>query len=91
MHREAGTGYHQPQGIVLRSGSGVQPNDGRTRIESIAIRPMILKDLGIDETGVSVGLSLAVAGWHGSQIADHQQTRADADERHDARDRAGVA
>jgi hypothetical protein len=48
IDRDDGTGYHQPLGIVIRYGSDIAATDARTRIESIAIAPLIVRDLGLD-------------------------------------------
>jgi hypothetical protein len=48
MRRDVGTGYHQPEGMLLRYGKGVVRSDARKPIESIAIAPMIMTDLGLD-------------------------------------------
>jgi hypothetical protein len=48
MQRDAGTGYHQPLGIVIRYGADVAASDQRTRIESVDIVPLLFADLGLD-------------------------------------------
>ncbi|HEX2827945.1 MAG TPA: alkaline phosphatase family protein [Burkholderiales bacterium] len=56
MQRDAGTGYHQPLGIVIRCGANVAANDRRTRIESVDIAPLLFADLGLD-------VEATLAGW----------------------------
>jgi hypothetical protein len=48
MQRDPGTGYHQPEGILIRYGAGVVADGARRRIESVEIAPMIMRDLGVD-------------------------------------------
>ena len=45
--RDVGTGYHQPQGLLVWYAKDKRPSGDRDEIESIAIAPMILQSLGI--------------------------------------------
>jgi predicted AlkP superfamily phosphohydrolase/phosphomutase len=47
LKRDPGTGYHQPRGALLVYGDGIHPNDERTEVESTAVRPAILKMMGV--------------------------------------------
>ncbi len=43
INRDPGTGYHQPYGVVMLAGHGIQPLDSRLHIDATEIRPLILK------------------------------------------------
>jgi hypothetical protein len=47
LKRDPGTGYHQPRGALLVYGNGIEPNDARTEVDSTAVRPAILKMMGV--------------------------------------------
>lgn len=47
IQRDVGTGYHQPEGILVRYGAGIQADAARRKIETTEIAPMIMTDLGI--------------------------------------------
>ena len=48
IHRDEGTGYHQPFGIAIFYGKNIQPSHKRHIVESIQITPTILKYFGVD-------------------------------------------
>jgi hypothetical protein len=64
MRRDAGTGYHQPLGIVIRYGADIAASDNRTRIESVDIAPLLFADLKLD-----VEATLASWGRSGERVA----------------------
>jgi len=47
LKRNPGTGYHQPRGVLLLYGAGVDPADARTEVDSTAVRPGILDMFGV--------------------------------------------
>lgn len=48
LKRDPGTGYHQPRGALLLYGNGVQHDDSRLEVDSTAVRPEILRLLGVE-------------------------------------------
>ncbi len=48
LTRDPGTGYHQPRGSLLLYGHGVPHDDSRLEIDSTAMRPEILRLMGIN-------------------------------------------
>ncbi|KPF50046.1 hypothetical protein D621_13670 [beta proteobacterium AAP51] len=48
LHRDPGTGYHQPHGVLMVFGSGIDPADLRDQIDSTEVRPAILQMLGLE-------------------------------------------
>ena len=55
LHRDPGTGYHQPRGVLMVFGDGISPADSREQIDSTAVRPAILQTLGIEAAGLQAG------------------------------------
>ena len=47
MERDAGTGYHQPEGILIRYGHGVARISSRRQIDTVHVAPMIIHDCGV--------------------------------------------
>lgn len=47
LKRDPGTGYHQPRGALFLYGNGIAANDARTEVDSTAVRPAILKMMGV--------------------------------------------
>ncbi|MCF6764294.1 hypothetical protein L3V82_00815 [Thiotrichales bacterium 19S3-7] len=48
IHRDVGTGYHQPKGIIMAVGDAIKANNSRKEVESIQIAPTLLKLYGIN-------------------------------------------
>ena len=48
LKRDPGTGYHQPRGALLLYGNGVKHDDSRLEVDSTAVRPEILRLLGVE-------------------------------------------
>jgi hypothetical protein len=48
LKRDPGTGYHQPRGSLLLYGNGVPHEDSRLEIDSTAVRPEILRLMGVN-------------------------------------------
>jgi len=48
LKRDQGTGYHQPYGTLLLYGNGVKHDDSRIEVDSTAVRPAILRMLGVE-------------------------------------------
>jgi len=69
MLRDGGTGYHQPEGIVIRYGAGIAGTDARARMESIDIAPLIMADLGLDPA-----VTLTRWGRNSQQVAKLAQS-----------------
>ena len=42
LNRDPGTGYHQPHGVLIMYGKGIEHDDSRSNIELTEIRPAIL-------------------------------------------------
>ena len=55
LHRDPGTGYHQPRGVLMVFGDGISPADSREQIDSTAVRPAILQTLGIEAARLQAG------------------------------------
>ena len=47
LKRDPGTGYHQPRGTLLLYGNGLKHEDTRLEIDSTAVRPEILRLMGV--------------------------------------------
>jgi hypothetical protein len=49
LKRDPGTGYHQPNGVLLAYGAGTNHDDSRREVESIEVCPAILRLMGLTE------------------------------------------
>ena len=49
LRRDPGTGYHQPRGVLMLYGKGIQTSDARTEVDSTEVRPAMLQMLGINQ------------------------------------------
>jgi hypothetical protein len=64
MRRDAGSGYHQPEGILIRYGHGVTANSSRRQIETVQIAPMIMQDCGVRSPAAAAHVPVLAGAGH---------------------------